>query len=87
MLRINVDRADPGKNYSIPAGNMFVNSSTGLEEIWATGNKKKKIQVPKKKKIFFLVQVSEIPGVVLLINFQTEFFAGMWGKMNGKKYL
>jgi hypothetical protein len=37
MLRIDIDRVDPGKNYSIPAGNMFANSSVGLAEIWALG--------------------------------------------------
>jgi glucose/arabinose dehydrogenase len=42
MLRIDVDRADPGKNYAIPASNPYVNTNpfpgrTPRKEIWALG--------------------------------------------------
>ncbi len=37
ILRIDVDRADAGKNYRIPADNPFVNSDGARGEIWAYG--------------------------------------------------
>ncbi len=37
MLRLDVDHKDPGKEYSIPTDNPFVNDSSGLPEIYAYG--------------------------------------------------
>jgi len=37
MLRIDVDKQDPGLNYAIPADNIFANSSTDAPEIFAWG--------------------------------------------------
>jgi hypothetical protein len=37
MLRLNVDIADPGRNYSIPAGNPFAGAVAGADEIWSLG--------------------------------------------------
>lgn len=37
MLRINIDHPSPGKAYSIPQDNPFVNRSDALPEIWAYG--------------------------------------------------
>ncbi len=37
VLRINVDKKDPGKAYSIPSDNPFVGKDTAREEIWAYG--------------------------------------------------
>ena len=37
VLRIDVDRAEGGKNYAIPADNPFVGRSDALPEIWAYG--------------------------------------------------
>ena len=37
MLRINVNNAQGGNNYAIPADNPFVGNSTALDEIWAYG--------------------------------------------------
>lgn len=37
VLRIDVDRKDPGKPYGIPKDNPFVNQKDALPEIWAYG--------------------------------------------------
>jgi len=37
ILRINVDHADEGRNYSIPADNPFVNLREARGEVWAYG--------------------------------------------------
>lgn len=37
MLRLDVDRKDPGKEYAIPADNPFVGRSGYRPELWATG--------------------------------------------------
>ena len=37
ILRLDVDHADPGKNYSIPASNPFYNMANRRGEIWAYG--------------------------------------------------
>lgn len=37
ILRIDVDRQDPGKNYAVPRDNPFVDRSDALPEIWAYG--------------------------------------------------
>lgn len=37
MLRINVDRKDPGREYAVPKDNPFVSSSKGRPEIFALG--------------------------------------------------
>lgn len=37
MLRIDVDRKDPGKNYAIPADNPFVKTPDAMPEIYAYG--------------------------------------------------
>lgn len=37
MLRINVNNAQGGNNYAIPADNPFVGNSAALDEIWAYG--------------------------------------------------
>jgi len=37
MMRLDVDHPDPGKNYSIPKDNPFVNTPGALPEIWAYG--------------------------------------------------
>ena len=37
ILRIDINKKDTGKNYSIPADNPFVNTSTAKPEIWAYG--------------------------------------------------
>jgi uncharacterized repeat protein (TIGR03806 family) len=37
MMRLDVDHPDPGKNYSIPKDNPFVNTAGALPEIWAYG--------------------------------------------------
>jgi uncharacterized repeat protein (TIGR03806 family) len=37
MMRLDVDRPDPGRNYSIPKDNPFVNTPGALPEIWAYG--------------------------------------------------
>jgi glucose/arabinose dehydrogenase len=37
LLRIDVDGADPGLEYAIPADNPFVGDPTGRDEIWAHG--------------------------------------------------
>lgn len=37
VLRLDVDRRDPGKNYAIPPGNPFVGKADVLPEIWAYG--------------------------------------------------
>jgi glucose/arabinose dehydrogenase len=37
ILRIDVDRKDPGKNYAIPKDNPFAEQSDKLGEIWASG--------------------------------------------------
>ena len=37
MMRLDVDHPDPGKSYSIPKDNPFVNTPGALPEIWAYG--------------------------------------------------
>ncbi|MHB8902226.1 MAG: PQQ-dependent sugar dehydrogenase [Thermoguttaceae bacterium] len=37
ILRIDVDRADPGKNYAVPKNNPFVGREGACGEIWAYG--------------------------------------------------
>ncbi len=37
MMRLDVDHPDPGRNYSIPKDNPFVNTPGALPEIWAYG--------------------------------------------------
>ena len=37
ILRIDVDRKDPGKNYAIPKDNPFVGKKDALPETWAYG--------------------------------------------------
>ncbi len=37
VLRIDVDRKSPGKNYAVPADNPFVENADALPEIWAYG--------------------------------------------------
>ena len=37
ILRIDVDHADPGKNYQIPADNPFVSTPGARPEVWAFG--------------------------------------------------
>lgn len=37
MMRLDVDHPDPGRNYSIPKDNPFINTSGALPEIWAYG--------------------------------------------------
>lgn len=37
MMRLDVDHPDPGRNYSIPGDNPFVNTPGALPEIWAYG--------------------------------------------------
>lgn len=37
MLRINVDKAENGKNYAIPSDNPFVGVADAMPEIWAYG--------------------------------------------------
>lgn len=37
VMRIDVDRKDPGKNYAIPKDNPFVDNKDALPEIWAYG--------------------------------------------------
>jgi uncharacterized repeat protein (TIGR03806 family) len=37
MMRLDVDHPDPGKNYSIPKDNPFVDTPGALPEIWAYG--------------------------------------------------
>jgi uncharacterized repeat protein (TIGR03806 family) len=37
MMRLDVDHPDPGRNYSIPKDNPFVNTAGALPEIWAYG--------------------------------------------------
>jgi glucose/arabinose dehydrogenase len=37
VLRIDVDHPDPGKNYSVPKDNPFVNMKDARPEIWALG--------------------------------------------------
>jgi uncharacterized repeat protein (TIGR03806 family) len=37
MMRLDVDHPDPGKNYSIPKDNPFVNTPGALPEIWSYG--------------------------------------------------
>jgi glucose/arabinose dehydrogenase len=37
ILRIDVDRKDPGKNYAVPKDNPFVGRDDALPEIWAYG--------------------------------------------------
>ncbi|MCZ6915180.1 MAG: PQQ-dependent sugar dehydrogenase [Gemmatimonadetes bacterium] len=37
ILRIDVDDADPGLEYGIPADNPFVGSASGADEVWAYG--------------------------------------------------
>ena len=37
MLRVDVDRKDPGKEYAVPPDNPFVSDSAYQPEIWATG--------------------------------------------------
>jgi hypothetical protein len=37
ILRLDVDDADPGKNYGVPADNPYVSEPTVLDEIWSMG--------------------------------------------------
>jgi len=37
VLRIDVDRKDPGKNFAVPHDNPFINNPDALPEIWAYG--------------------------------------------------
>ncbi len=37
ILRIDVDRKDPGKNYAVPKDNPFVNTKGARPEVWAYG--------------------------------------------------
>ena len=37
MMRLDVDHPDPGRNYSIPRDNPFLNTPGALPEIWAYG--------------------------------------------------
>lgn len=37
ILRIDVDRQDPGKNYAIPPDNPFAGGAQGAPEVWAMG--------------------------------------------------
>ena len=39
LLRIDVDRAEAGRPYSIPADNPFANSNTARPEIWSLGHR------------------------------------------------
>jgi len=37
LIRIDVDRVDPGRNYRVPPDNPFINTKNVLPEIWAYG--------------------------------------------------